>query len=179
MAARHATTVQTTPDTSDVPAWLEAVTFNADGLVPAIAQDAASGQVLMVAWMNAAALSETVATRQAVYFSRSRRTLWRKGESSGHRQRVQSIRLDCDGDVLLLSVEQIGGIACHTGRAHCFFRELDDSGNWREVAPVLRSPEAIYGSAVGGRNSGSDSADTDVSADVAVAGNKLRNSIDE
>lgn len=118
--------------------------FNESGLVPAIAQDAASGQVLMVAWMNREALSETVDTGRAVYFSRSRQRLWRKGEESGHVQSVREIRLDCDGDVVLLSVEQIGGIACHTGRAHCFYRKLDEHGNWQISEPVLKSPEAIY-----------------------------------
>lgn len=123
---------------------IESVVFNEAGLVPAIAQDAATGQVLMVAWMNEEALRETVATGRAVYFSRSRQRLWRKGEESGHVQHVKELRLDCDGDVLLLSVEQVGGIACHTGRQHCFFRKLDDSGEWRDCEPVLKSPDAIY-----------------------------------
>ena len=123
--------------------WLEEIRFGADGLVPVIAQDAASGRVLMMAWANAGALAETVATGQAVYFSRSRGRLWRKGEESGHRQRVQEVRLDCDGDVVLYRVEQVGGIACHTGRESCFYRRLG-GGQWQAVDPVLEDPELIY-----------------------------------
>jgi phosphoribosyl-AMP cyclohydrolase len=123
--------------------WLEEIRFDADGLVPVIAQDAASGRVLMMAWANAGALTETVATGQAVYFSRSRGRLWRKGEESGHRQRLREIRLDCDGDVVLYRVEQAGGIACHTGRESCFYRLLD-GGQWQAVDPVLKDPELIY-----------------------------------
>ena len=123
---------------------IESVVFNEAGLVPAIAQDEKTGQVLMVAWMNEAALRETVATGRAVYFSRSRQRLWRKGEESGHVQHVKELRLDCDGDVLLLSVEQVGGIACHTGRQHCFYRRLNDSGEWVDCEPVLKSPDVIY-----------------------------------
>jgi len=123
--------------------WLEEIRFDADGLVPVIAQDAASGRVLMLAWANAGALAETVVTGQAVYYSRSRGRLWRKGEESGHRQSVQEVRLDCDGDVVLYRVEQAGGIACHTGRESCFFRQLRD-GQWQAVDPVLRDPELIY-----------------------------------
>lgn len=123
---------------------IESVVFNEAGLVPAIAQDEETGQVLMVAWMNEEALRETVATGRAVYFSRSRQRLWRKGEESGHVQRVKELRLDCDGDVLLLSVEQVGGIACHTGRQHCFYRKLGDSGEWIDCEPVLKSPDVIY-----------------------------------
>jgi len=123
--------------------WLEEIRFDESGLVPVIAQDAASGRVLMMAWANAGALAETVATGQAVYFSRSRGRLWRKGEESGHRQRVQEVRLDCDGDVVLYRVEQAGGIACHTGRESCFFRLLRD-GQWQAVDPVLKDPELIY-----------------------------------
>jgi len=126
-------------------ALLDAVSFDAAGLVPAIAQDAADGQVLMVAWMNREALAETVDSGRAVYFSRSRQRLWRKGEESGHVQRVKQIRLDCDADVILLSVEQVGGIACHTGRRHCFYRHLED-GAWAVDEPVLKEPDAIYGS---------------------------------
>ena len=126
--------------------WLEEIRFDADGLVPVIAQDAASGRVLMVAWANAGALAETVVTGQAVYFSRSRGRLWRKGEESGHRQRVQEVRLDCDGDVVLYRVEQAGGIACHTGRESCFFLRLDEQG-WQPADPVLREPQQIYGGA--------------------------------
>ena len=123
--------------------WLDEVNFDAQGLVPVIAQDTASGRVLMVAWANAEALAETAATRQAVYFSRSRGRLWRKGEESGHRQAVRELRLDCDGDVVLYAVEQAGGIACHTGRASCFFRRLD-ADRWTVVDPVLKDPELIY-----------------------------------
>jgi phosphoribosyl-AMP cyclohydrolase len=123
--------------------WLDAVQFDADGLVPVIAQDATSGRVLMVAWANRDALAETAASGHAVYWSRSRRRLWRKGEESGHRQRVGEIRLDCDGDAVLYAVEQIGGIACHTGRESCFYRRLDD-GAWHPVDPVLKDPELIY-----------------------------------
>ncbi len=124
--------------------WLEQVKWNSDGLVPAIAQDKNSGQVLMLAWMNREALQKTVEEGCAVYWSRSRNSLWRKGESSGHRQKVEEIRLDCDGDTILLLVEQEGGIACHTGRHHCFYRRLKD-GKWHEVEPVLKNPETIYG----------------------------------
>jgi phosphoribosyl-AMP cyclohydrolase len=123
--------------------WLEAVRFDERGLVTVIAQDAASGRVLMVAWADAAALAETAASGQAVYFSRSRGRLWRKGEESGHRQRVTEVRLDCDGDVVLYRVEQAGGIACHTGRESCFYRRLLD-GQWEVVDPVLKDPELIY-----------------------------------
>lgn len=123
--------------------WLEEIRFDQNGLVPVIAQDAANGRVLMMAWANAGALAETVATGQAVYFSRSRGRLWRKGEESGHRQLVREIRLDCDGDVVLYQVEQAGGIACHTGRASCFYRLLRD-GHWDAVDPVLLDPELIY-----------------------------------
>jgi phosphoribosyl-AMP cyclohydrolase len=124
-------------------AWLDDVKFDAQGLVPAIAQDAATGKVLMVAWMNREALRQTVADGEAVYWSRSRGRLWHKGEESGHTQRVREVRLDCDGDVILLFVEQMGGIACHTGRERCFFRKLAD-GRWETVEPVLKQPEEIY-----------------------------------
>ena len=125
------------------PDWLSAVVWTEDGLVPAIAQDARTGRILMFAWMNRDALAQTVATGEAVYFSRSRQRLWHKGEESGHVQRVQEIRLDCDGDVILLQIEQIGGIACHTGRESCFFRRLVD-GQWQITDPVLKSPGEIY-----------------------------------
>jgi len=124
---------------------MESVTFNEAGLVPAIAQDAGSGQVLMVAWMNREALEQTVETGTAVYYSRSRQKLWHKGEESGHVQKIREIRLDCDGDVLLLSVEQLGGIACHTGRQHCFYRRLDASQNWEIIDDVVKDPSLIYG----------------------------------
>jgi phosphoribosyl-AMP cyclohydrolase len=123
--------------------WLDELRFDERGLVPVIAQDAASGQVLMMAWANREALTETAATRRAVYFSRSRGRLWRKGEESGHRQTVIEMRLDCDADAVLYRVEQAGGIACHTGRGSCFYRRLD-GGAWRAVDPVLKDPESIY-----------------------------------
>jgi phosphoribosyl-AMP cyclohydrolase len=112
--------------------------------VPAIAQEAGSGKVLMVAWMNREALAETALTKKAVYWSRSRKRLWRKGEESGHEQIVRDIRLDCDSDVVLLSVEQQGGIACHTGRKHCFFQQLQDE-RWVTVEPILKPESEIYG----------------------------------
>jgi len=123
---------------------LDAVVFNEAGLIPAIAQDATSKAVLMVAWMNREALMETVESKRAVYFSRSRSRLWRKGEESGHVQLVKDIRLDCDGDVILLQVEQVGGIACHTGREHCFYRQLDENGQWQAIEPVIKSASEIY-----------------------------------
>lgn len=125
-------------------AWLDEVKWGADGLVTAVAQDRASGRVLMVAWMNREALRETAERGVAVYWSRSRGRLWRKGESSGHAQRVHEIRLDCDGDTVLLVVDQAGGIACHTGRESCLFRRLD-RGQWLTVDPVLKDPADIYG----------------------------------
>lgn len=123
--------------------WLDAVKWDDDGLAPAVAQDAASGRVLMVAWMDREALAKTRETGEAHYWSRSRRKLWRKGEESGHVQKVRSIRLDCDADVVLLAIEQTGGIACHTGRASCFYRELRDGG-WVPVDAVLKNPQEIY-----------------------------------
>jgi phosphoribosyl-AMP cyclohydrolase len=111
--------------------------------VPAIAQDAKSGEVLMFAWMNREALEKTAQTGQAVYWSRSRRKLWHKGEESGHFQKVAEIRADCDSDVVLLKIEQVGGIACHTGRKSCFFNRLD-TDRWQEVEPVLKDPKEIY-----------------------------------
>lgn len=125
------------------PDWLAEIRFDTDGLVPVIAQDAASGRVLMVAWANREALAETVQTQRAVYWSRSRGRLWRKGEESGNTQQISEIRLDCDGDVVLYAVSQAGGIACHTGRESCFYRRLAD-GHWNAVDPVLRDPELIY-----------------------------------
>jgi phosphoribosyl-AMP cyclohydrolase len=132
-----------TRDAGNEPTWLNEVVFDAAGLVPVIAQDAASGRILMVAWANREALVETAQTCRAVYWSRSRGRLWRKGEESGHTQQVHEIRLDCDGDVVLYAVEQVGGIACHTGRESCFFRRLSDDG-WDAVDPVLQDPELIY-----------------------------------
>lgn len=124
--------------------WLNDVKWDENGLVPAIAQDAATGEVLMFAFMNREALEKTAATGQAIYWSRSRRKLWHKGEESGHFQKVVEIRTDCDNDVVLLRIEQVGGIACHTGRRSCFFNKLERDG-WRDVEPVLKDPDAIYG----------------------------------
>ena len=124
--------------------WLDRIKWTADGLVPAIAQDASSGRVLMMAWMNRESLQRTVGCGEAVYWSRSRQQLWHKGETSGHTQKIKSIRLDCDADVLLLSIEQIGGIACHTGRQSCFFEELQD-GVWIATDPVIKNMHEIYG----------------------------------
>ena len=124
--------------------WLDEVCWNGDGLVAAIAQDVVTNNVLTLAWMNRDALALTERTREAHYWSRSRGRLWRKGESSGHVQRVREIRLDCDGDAVVLLVEQQGGIACHTGHERCFFRRLD-GGTWHDVEPVLKDPKAIYG----------------------------------
>lgn len=123
--------------------WLGKINWSTDGLVPAIAQDATSGRVLMVAWMNREALKRTVELSEAVYWSRSRKKLWHKGEESGHIQRVKEIRVDCDQDVILLQIEQQGGIACHTGRESCFFSRLED-GHWVETDVVLKNPEDIY-----------------------------------
>ena len=125
-------------------AWLDAIKWNADGLVPAISQEIGTGKVLTLAWMNREALAATVAEGRAVYWSRSRGKLWRKGEESGHVQTVKDVRLDCDNDAILLLVEQQGGIACHTGRERCFYQRLQD-GQWIAVEPVLREPADIYG----------------------------------
>ena len=123
--------------------WLDEVPWNGAGLIAAVAQDADSGRVLTVAWMNREALAQTAATREAVYWSRSRRRLWRKGEQSGHVQKVRELRLDCDADAVLLQVEQVGGVACHTGRESCFFRKLEN-GSWVTTDPVLKDPSTIY-----------------------------------
>jgi len=123
--------------------WLNKVNWSEEGLVPAIAQDAVTGRVLMVAWMDREALKLTWQNNEAVYWSRSRKKLWHKGEESGHFQKVKEIRLDCDGDVILLQVEQLGGIACHTGRESCFYSRLEN-GRWVEVDAVLKSPGEIY-----------------------------------
>ncbi len=131
------------PANEAVTDWLDAIRWDSAGLVPAIAQDAQTGRVLMVAWMNRDSLAETAATGRAVYWSRSRSKLWRKGEESGHVQEVREIRLDCDGDVVLLAVDQVGEIACHTGRQSCFFNRLE-KGRWVAVDPVLKDPELIY-----------------------------------
>lgn len=124
-------------------AFLDQVKWTEDGLVAAIAQDHKSGRVLMMAWMNRASLALTVEENIAVYWSRSRKALWRKGESSGHTQRVKAIQLDCDGDAIVMQVEQIGGIACHTGRESCFFRTLEDK-QWVATEPVLKDPKDMY-----------------------------------
>ena len=123
--------------------WLDEIRWDGDGLVPAIAQDAESGDVLMLAWMSRESLARTLDEGEAVYWSRSRGRLWKKGEQSRHVQRVLEIRLDCDSDAVLLRVSQQGGIACHTGRKRCFFRQLED-GRWVSVDPVLKDPETIY-----------------------------------
>lgn len=123
--------------------WLNKVNWSEDGLVPAIAQDAATGEILMVAWMNREALKKTAELGEAVYWSRSRKKLWHKGEESGHTQKVKEIRTDCDEDVILLKIEQTGGIACHTGRKSCFFQKLDGD-QWQAVDPVLKDPHEIY-----------------------------------
>ena len=145
-----------TSSTQTTPAWLDAITFNQDGLIPAIAQDYASGRILMMAWMNAQALELTAQTQTAVYYSRSRAKLWHKGETSGHTQQVHDIRLDCDADVIVLSVTQVGGIACHTGRASCFYQRLNLSGDtpeWQAVDAVIKDPSDIYGNKVDADNS--------------------------
>jgi phosphoribosyl-AMP cyclohydrolase len=125
-------------------AWLDEVKWNDAGLVPAIAQDVKDGRILMVAWMNREALNLTAQQGRAVYWSRSRKKLWYKGEESGHQQIVNEIRLDCDNDVVVLQVEQRGGIACHTGRRSCFYQRLEN-GRWVTVEPVLKDPGSIYG----------------------------------
>ena len=124
--------------------WLDEVKWDAQGLVPVIAQEAATGDVLMFAWMNRDALARTAETGEAVYFSRSRGKLWHKGEESGHTQKVREIRIDCDNDVVLLKIEQVGGIACHTGRRSCFFQKYFADGRWEAVEPVLKDPKEIY-----------------------------------
>jgi len=123
--------------------WLDEIKWDDAGLVPAIAQDHETGEVLMVAWMNREALRLTVEKQQAVYWSRSRRKLWFKGEESGHTQRLREIRVDCDADVILLQVEQLGGIACHTGRKRCFFRVLKQ-GEWQIDEQIIKNPDEIY-----------------------------------
>ncbi len=123
--------------------WLDEINWDENGLVPVIAQDYKTGKVLMFAWMNREALLLTDDTKQAVYFSRSRNKLWRKGEESGHTQKVVEIRVDCDEDVILLKIEQMGDIACHTGRNSCFFKKLEN-GSWNIDQPVLKNPEDIY-----------------------------------
>lgn len=124
--------------------WLNEVRWDEQGLVPVIVQEAATGDLLMFAWMNREALEKTAALGQAVFWSRSRRKLWHKGEESGHFQKVLEIRTDCDNDVVLLKVEQVGGIACHTGRHSCFFQQLSGEGQWEAVEEVLKDPKEIY-----------------------------------
>jgi len=123
--------------------WLDEIRWDAEGLVTVVAQDAATGRILMVAWADRAAIAETAASGEAVYWSRSRGRRWKKGEESGHVQRVREIRLDCDNDVVVLAIEQAGGIACHTGRESCFYRRLD-ANQWVVVDPVLKDPTEIY-----------------------------------
>ena len=123
--------------------WLDEIKWNADGLVPVIAQEGGTGKVLMMAWMNREALSLTVQEGRAIYWSRSRNKLWRKGEESGHVQLLKDIRLDCDNDVILLEVEQVGGIACHTGRHNCFYKQLQGD-QWVAIEPVIKDPQNIY-----------------------------------
>ncbi|MBI47448.1 MAG: phosphoribosyl-AMP cyclohydrolase [Marinobacter sp.] len=137
--------MQNSSDNVETPDWLNAIRWTEDGLVPAIAQDAETGDILMMAWMNRESLRLTAEEGHAVYWSRSRGKLWRKGETSGHQQVIRDIRLDCDEDVILLKVEQKGGIACHTGRRSCFYRTLKD-GQWVSVDPVIKDPGTIYGS---------------------------------
>lgn len=123
--------------------WLDDIKWTDEGLVPAIAQDHETGEILMFAWMNRESLDLTVQEKRAIYWSRSRNKLWRKGEESGHVQQLKDIRLDCDNDVILLKVEQLGGIACHTGRRSCFYQQLQD-GKWTAVDPVIKDPKEIY-----------------------------------
>ena len=123
--------------------WLDEVPWNGDGLIAVVTQDMKTDRVLTVAWMNRDALQKTAETNEAVYYSRSRKKLWRKGEESGHVQKVREVRIDCDADAILLKVEQVGGIACHTGRESCFFRKLEN-GKWVTVDPVLKDPKLIY-----------------------------------
>lgn len=135
------TTSNTHPETA--PDFLDEVRWTSDGLVPAIAQDYQSNDILMVAWMNREALALTVAEQRAIYWSRSRQKLWRKGEESGNVQTIKEIRLDCDQDVIMLKVEQLGGIACHTGRRSCFYRKLENGG-WQTVEKVIKDPAELY-----------------------------------
>ena len=137
----------TTNNAASNAKWLKKVRWDENGLVPVIAQEALTGDILMFAWMNRDALARTVELGEAVYWSRSRKKLWHKGEESGHTQKVLEMRLDCDEDVILLRIEQAGGIACHTGRHSCFFQKFDgdaESGDWQAAEPVLKDPETIY-----------------------------------
>jgi phosphoribosyl-AMP cyclohydrolase len=128
-----------------VKEWIDEVPWNPEGLVPVVTQEFSTGRVLTLAWMNREALLQTSTTGEAVYWSRSRKKLWRKGETSGHSQKIREVRLDCDSDAILLRVDQAGGIACHTGRESCFYRKLEN-GRWVDTDPVLKDPESIYGS---------------------------------
>jgi phosphoribosyl-AMP cyclohydrolase len=130
--------------TDPVNEWLDEVPWDGQGLIPVVTQEASTGRVLTLAWMNRDALAETARSGEAVYWSRSRKKLWRKGEESGHVQRIVELRLDCDSDAILLRVDQAGGIACHTGRESCFFRKLEN-GRWVSTDPVLKDPKLIYG----------------------------------
>jgi len=123
--------------------WLDDVKWDSDGLVPAVAQDHQTGRILMMAWMNREALALTVTENRAIYYSRSRQKLWRKGEESGHVQQLHEVRLDCDADVIVMQVEQVGGIACHTGRESCFYR-VYENGEWIPVDDVIKDPKDIY-----------------------------------
>ena len=139
--------------TTESEDWLDQIHWNEQGLVPAMAQDAATGRALMLAWMNRESLTTSLREGRAVYWSRSRNRLWRKGEESGHVQVLREVRLDCDGDTLLLLVEQLGDIACHTGRLSCFYRRLED-GRWQVMDPVIRDPNEIYAVRPAGHDSG-------------------------
>lgn len=139
--------------TAETPDWLDQIQWNEQGLVPAMAQDAVTGRALMLAWMNRESLAVSLQEGRAVYWSRSRQRLWRKGEESGHIQLLKEVRLDCDGDTLLLLVEQLGDIACHTGRLSCFYRRLED-GQWQVTDPVVREPSDIYAPRPAGHDSG-------------------------
>lgn len=130
---------------SNMPEWIADLRWNEQGLIPVIAQDWQDKTILMVAWMNAEALELTVETGNVVYYSRSRQSLWRKGESSGNEQKLHALKLDCDSDVLLAEVEQLGGVACHTGRRSCFYKTLDADKRWQDNQPVLKDPDEMYG----------------------------------
>jgi phosphoribosyl-AMP cyclohydrolase len=137
-------TSNNTPETDQaVMSFVDDILWNSDGLAPAIAQDAKTGKILMVAWMNREALQLTVTENRAIYWSRSRQKIWRKGEESGNVQQLKELRIDCDKDVIMMQVEQVGGIACHTGRVSCFYRVLKD-GQWTSVDPVIKNPKELY-----------------------------------
>lgn len=136
-------TMTETTTTPSADAYLEQLCWTSDGLLPAIAQDHETGEILMMAWMNRESLALSVDEQRAIYWSRSRQKLWRKGEESGHVQLIKEIRLDCDADVIILKVQQVGEIACHTGRRSCFYRRLEN-GVWQTIEPVLKDPDSIY-----------------------------------